>query len=59
MKVIYHVAVREEVKDPEDQRYIKEDPKAVEQAVQVLFSKSLNIDPKTVSVGLEIVKEDQ
>lgn len=59
MKVIYHVDVREELTDKVDTEYVNKYPEQVELAVQEVFSKALNIDPKTVSVGLEIVKEDQ
>lgn len=59
MKVIYHVDVREEIKDPEDQAVIKNNKEQVELCVVEVFSKALNIDPSTVSVELEVVKEDQ
>lgn len=59
MKVIYHVDVREELTDKVDTEYVNKYPEQVELAVQEVFSKALNIDSKTVSVGLEIVKEDQ
>ncbi|AFC61970.1 hypothetical protein G166_gp38 [Clostridium phage phi8074-B1] len=59
MKVIYHVDVREELTDKVDTEYVNKYPEQVELAVQEVFSKALNIDLKTVSVGLEIVKEDQ
>lgn len=59
MKVIYHVDVREELTDKVDTEYVNKYPEQVELAVQEVFAKALNIDPKTVSVGLEVVKEDQ
>lgn len=59
MKVIYHVDVREELTDKVDTEYVNKYPEQVELAVQEVFAKALNIDSKTVSVGLEIVKEDQ
>lgn len=59
MKVIYHVDVREDISDPEDIAVVKDNKEQVELCVVEVFSKALNIDPSTVSVELEEVREDQ